>query len=184
MLKDGEITLKLQVLRKRIRSLEDGTEKIVYTSDPRTIAKFHKRMKQVIKLRPAPKQKQNATVMSLAEITAMMNYGQSDATTQDVNQTSVISIPHMFSKEDIEMTDAITIVTNKAPKKPQSKQRPASKKAIVEHDSEDDEVYIPGTTKRHLATKRSEPLGQQLFNQSCEEVIDSCIRMDVHRIFF
>lgn len=45
LVKDGEINMRVQVLRKRVRSLEDGSETIIYTSDPKAISKFFKRKK-------------------------------------------------------------------------------------------------------------------------------------------
>lgn len=47
LVKKNELNLKIQIIRKRIRSLEDGSEKVVYTSDPKAISKFNKRRKLV-----------------------------------------------------------------------------------------------------------------------------------------
>ena len=94
LVKQNELNFKIQIIRKRIRSLEDGSEKIVYTSDPKAISKFNKRRKLVQK-KPGQKPKGNVSVMSLAEINAMMNYGQEQVL--DPNQSSVISIPTAIS---------------------------------------------------------------------------------------
>jgi len=96
MIKSREMTMKCQVLRKKIKSLEDGSVRYVYTSDPKAVNKFLKRRKLVLRQRPAAKQKQNASVMTLAEINAMMNYGESDLQGQDATQTSLISIPAIY----------------------------------------------------------------------------------------
>ena len=45
MLKKNEISLKCRVLRRTIRSVEDGSLKVVYSADEKLIAKFLKRKK-------------------------------------------------------------------------------------------------------------------------------------------
>jgi hypothetical protein len=47
LVKEDELNFKIQIIRKKIRSLEDGSEKVVYTSDPKAISKFNKRRKLV-----------------------------------------------------------------------------------------------------------------------------------------
>lgn len=45
LLENNDIDLKCSILRRKIRSLEDGSVTVVYTADPKLIKKFIKRKK-------------------------------------------------------------------------------------------------------------------------------------------
>ena len=55
LLENKDIDLRCTILRRKIRSLEDGSITVVYTSDPKLIKKFLKRKK--LKSRPPSKQR-------------------------------------------------------------------------------------------------------------------------------
>jgi hypothetical protein len=132
----------------------------------------------MLKQRPIAKQKQNASVMSLAEINAMMSYGQTNSPVQE-GHTSVISIPNNFvdSRLEIEVPASKSKPVKKAPK------TKVAKKVEWEESDDEEEVYHKESSKRR-PTSHSRQDASLILNELFEDVIDSCIKKDVHRIFF
>ena len=89
-MKNNDIDMKCTILRRKIRSLEDGSITVVYTADPKLIKKFIKRKKS--KGRHSSRGKaQHQSIMSLAQVSKLNGLTNESDSTRNTNLLELAS---------------------------------------------------------------------------------------------